>query len=52
MPLERTNRLKDAGRRNKELLATVRRELFSCVLDDIMDTKRLTYQHLPPAIRP
>jgi hypothetical protein len=37
---------------DEELFETVRRELFTCAVGDIMDTMRLMHQYLPPAIRP
>jgi regulator of RNase E activity RraA len=35
-----------------ELFALAQRELFTCVVGDIMDKMKLTHQYLPPAIRP
>jgi regulator of RNase E activity RraA len=35
-----------------ELFAMAQRELFTCVVGDIMDGMQLTHQFLPPAIRP
>ena len=35
-----------------ELFAIAERELFTCVVGDVMDKMRLTHQFLPPAIRP
>jgi regulator of RNase E activity RraA len=35
-----------------ELFATVERELFTCVVGDVMDKMQMTHQYLPPAIRP
>jgi regulator of RNase E activity RraA len=35
-----------------ELFAIAERELFTCVVCDVMDKMRLTHQYLPPAIRP
>lgn len=38
--------------KDEELFDTVKRELFSAVLGDVMDTMGLVHQFLPPAIRP
>src|SRR6185295_14636296 len=35
-----------------ELFALVRRELFTCVVGDVMDKLELQHQFLPPQIRP
>ena len=35
-----------------ELFATAQRELFTCVVGDVMDKMRLRHQFLPPHIRP
>jgi hypothetical protein len=35
-----------------ELFKIAQRELFSCVIGDVMDKMLLTHQFLPPAIRP
>ena len=35
-----------------ELFAIAERELFTCVVGDVMDKMKLTHQYLPPAIRP
>jgi regulator of RNase E activity RraA len=35
-----------------ELFATVRHDLFTCVVGDAMDKMQLTHQYLPAAIRP
>lgn len=35
-----------------ELFAIAERELFTCVVGDVMDTLRLRHQFLPPQIRP
>ena len=35
-----------------ELFSTVRRELFTCVVGDVMDKLGLQHQFLPPQIRP
>ena len=35
-----------------ELFAIVRRELFTCVVGDVMDKLELQHQFLPPQIRP
>ena len=35
-----------------ELFAMARRELFTCVVGDVMDKMQLTHQYLPAAIRP
>jgi regulator of RNase E activity RraA len=35
-----------------ELFAIARRELFTCVVGDVMDKMQLTHQYLPPQIRP
>lgn len=37
---------------DEELFAAAERELFTCVVGDVMDKIRLTHQYLPPAIRP
>ena len=37
---------------DEELFATAERELFTCVVGDVMDKMRLIHQYLPPAIRP
>ena len=35
-----------------ELFALIRRELFTCVVGDVMDKLELQHQFLPPQIRP
>src|SRR5580698_841405 len=35
-----------------ELFAIAQRELFTCVVGDVMDTMQLTHQYLPATIRP
>src|SRR5215470_7374336 len=35
-----------------ELFSTIRRELFTCVVGDVMDKIGLQHQFLPPQIRP
>jgi len=37
---------------DEELFSTVRRELFTCVVGDVMDKMGLRHQFLPPQIRP
>jgi regulator of RNase E activity RraA len=37
---------------DEELFSTVRRELFTCVVGDVMDKLGLQHQFLPPQIRP
>jgi regulator of RNase E activity RraA len=37
---------------DEELFAIVRRELFTCVVGDVMDKLNLQHQFLPPQIRP
>ena len=37
---------------DEELFATIRRELFTCVVGDVMDKMGLQHQFLPPQIRP
>jgi hypothetical protein len=37
---------------DEELFSTMRRELFTCVVGDVMDKMGLQYQFLPPQIRP
>jgi regulator of RNase E activity RraA len=37
---------------DEELFAIAERELFTCVVGDVMDKMKLTHQYLPPAIRP
>ena len=37
---------------DEELLSTIRRELFTCVVGDVMDKIGLQHQFLPPQIRP
>ncbi len=37
---------------DEELFAIAERELFTCVVGDVMDKLRLTHQYLPPQIRP
>ena len=37
---------------DNELFALARRELFTCVVGDVMDKLQLLHQFLPPAIRP
>lgn len=39
-------------RNDEELFSTVRRELFTCVVGDVMDKIGLQHQFLPPQIRP
>jgi regulator of RNase E activity RraA len=41
-----------AWRNDEELFSTVRRELFTCVVGDVMDKIGLQHQFLPPQIRP
>ena len=41
-----------AWRTDEELFSTVRRELFTCVVGDVMDKIGLQHQFLPPQIRP
>ena len=35
-----------------ELFTIVKKELFTCVVGDVMDKMRLQHQFLPPQIRP
>jgi regulator of RNase E activity RraA len=37
---------------DEELFAIAEKELFTCVVGDVMDKMKLTRQYLPPAIRP
>jgi regulator of RNase E activity RraA len=37
---------------NEELFSTIRHELFTCVVGDVMDKMGLRHQFLPPQIRP
>jgi regulator of RNase E activity RraA len=37
---------------DEELIAIIRRELFTCVVGDVMDKMGLQHQFLPPRIRP
>lgn len=37
---------------DNEMFETAQRELFSCVIGDVMDKMHLTHQFLPPSIRP
>lgn len=37
---------------DQEKLDTINKELFSCVIGDVMDTMGYTHQYLPPQIRP
>ncbi len=37
---------------DEELFTIAERELFTCVVGDVMDKMKLTHQYLPPAIRP
>jgi regulator of RNase E activity RraA len=37
---------------DQEKLDTIKAELFSCVIGDVMDTMGYTHQYLPPTIRP
>jgi regulator of RNase E activity RraA len=37
---------------DEELFAIAERELFTCVVGDVMDKMNLTHQYLPPALRP
>jgi regulator of RNase E activity RraA len=37
---------------DEELFTTIRRELFTCVVGDVMDKMGLQHQFLPPQIRP
>jgi hypothetical protein len=37
---------------DEELFTIVRRELFTCVVGDVMDKLELQHQFLPPQIRP
>jgi regulator of RNase E activity RraA len=39
-------------KKDNELFALARRELFTCVVGDVMDKVQLLHQFLPPAIRP
>jgi len=39
-------------RSDEELFATARKELFTCVVGDILDRMNLVHQFLPPQIRP
>jgi regulator of RNase E activity RraA len=41
-----------AWKNDDELFALVRRELFTCVVGDVMDKLELQHQFLPPQIRP
>jgi regulator of RNase E activity RraA len=41
-----------AWRNDEELFSMVRRELFTCVVGDVMDRIGLQHQFLPPQIRP
>jgi regulator of RNase E activity RraA len=41
-----------AWRNDEELFSMVRRELFTCVVGDVMDKIGLQHQFLPPQIRP
>src|SRR5215471_15669922 len=41
-----------AWRNDEELFSTARRELFTCVVGDVMDKVGLQHQFLPPQIRP
>jgi regulator of RNase E activity RraA len=43
---------KKLWRNDKELFRIVKRELFTCVVGDVMDKMRLRHQFLPPQIRP
>jgi len=40
------------GHTEEELFSTIRRELFTCVVGDVMDKLGLQHQFLPPQIRP
>lgn len=42
----------DALMKDEELFDTMKRELFSAVIGDVMDTMGLVHRFLPPAIRP
>ena len=46
------NEAMTAWRNDEELFSTVRRELFTCVVGDVMDKIGLQHQFLPPQIRP
>ncbi|VGO20407.1 RraA family protein [Pontiella sulfatireligans] len=37
---------------DKEMLDTIREELYTCVVGDVMDTMGYTHQYLPPQLRP
>src|ERR1700729_658652 len=37
---------------DQELFSTIRRELFTCVVGDVMDKLGLQHQFLPPQIHP
>lgn len=37
---------------DEELFRIVKKELFTCVVGDVMDKMRLQHQFLPPQIRP
>src|ERR1700690_4619897 len=41
-----------AWKSDDELFALLRRELFTCVVGDVMDKLELQHQFLPPQIRP
>lgn len=41
-----------AWHNDEELFALIRRELFTCVVGDVMDKLDLQHQYLPPQIRP
>jgi regulator of RNase E activity RraA len=43
---------KKPWRSDEELFGIVKRELFTCVVGDVMDKMRLQHQFLPPQIRP
>jgi regulator of RNase E activity RraA len=43
---------KKLWRTDEELFGIVKRELFTCVVGDVMDKMRLQHQFLPPQLRP
>ena len=42
----------DLWKSDDELFSLVRRDLFTCVVGDVMDKLELQHQFLPPQIRP
>ena len=55
MSKSKTNGTRNAARLwqgDEELFSIVRRELFTCVVGDVMDKMGLQHQFLPPQIRP